>query len=188
MQQRVGVYEHRRYVEGKEAAALKNDFKAIRYLAAYRGIPLELFPKRLPIFEKPRKILRPPEDIHRLLHAKYALNWRNSYEHHLVIALLVIRFGFGIRAPSQFPWFYPYLGRHWCANARPIDSDRNHSKVADWLGDTSVTTLRPHYEHNAEIHKEICGGDWLERAFQPRGKWARTTDPRKNGSSPAKSP
>ncbi|MBI2078558.1 MAG: site-specific integrase, partial [Euryarchaeota archaeon] len=255
----------------KLGTALKNDFKAIGYLAKYRGIPREVFPKPPPILEKPKAVLPTPEQIHQLLHGRYVPDPEHSYEQHLIEALLRFDFGFGPRMPSEayalklqfldierhlliiqepkksnrqrrlvikpkwlccsptrgslanyvrhwrpkvdvggtdaffldpngepfkskdaltqwlngrvkdkFPWYYPYLGRHWCANARLIDSrDERGSmdfvKVAEWLGHTSVTTLRRYYEHDAEMHYELYGGNWIERAFHGRGKRQRTS-------------
>lgn len=63
----------------------------------------------------------------------------------------------------QFPWFYPYLGRHWCANARLIDSGHNYIQVADWLGHEDVNMLRREYEHNAKLHERLYGNNWMAR-------------------------
>jgi integrase len=70
----------------------------------------------------------------------------------------------------KFPWFHPYLGRHWSANARLIDWDFDYNRVADWHGHESVNMTRKHYEHNARLLKQEHGGDWLARAGRARRK------------------
>jgi integrase len=68
----------------------------------------------------------------------------------------------------QFPWFHPYLGRHWCANARLIDSGFNYIQVADWLGHEDVNMLRRAYEHNARIYERLYGTGWIDRIGRRR--------------------
>lgn len=63
----------------------------------------------------------------------------------------------------KFPWFHPYLGRHWCANARLVDWGFDYARVADWLGHETVDMTRREYEHNARIQQRIHGDDWLLR-------------------------
>jgi integrase len=80
----------------------------------------------------------------------------------------------------RFPWFYPYLGRHWCATARLIEWDFDYSRVADWHGHETVDMTRREYEHNARLQLRMHGGDWLARvARKPRsdkGRGHRQTD------------
>ena len=68
----------------------------------------------------------------------------------------------------KFPWFHPYLGRHWSCTARLIDWDFDYTRVADWHGHESVNMTRRAYEHNARILKRMHGGDWLARAGRSR--------------------
>lgn len=69
----------------------------------------------------------------------------------------------------KFPWFYSYLGRHWCANARLIDWGYDYPRVADRLGHETVDMTRREYEHNARLHERLYGKDWLLRiARRPR--------------------
>jgi integrase len=63
----------------------------------------------------------------------------------------------------RFPWFYSYLGRHWCANARLIEWGYDYARVADWLGHETVDMTRREYEHNARLHERLYGKDWLAR-------------------------
>lgn len=64
----------------------------------------------------------------------------------------------------KFPWFHPYLGRHWSCNARLIDSSYDYSAVAKWHGHESVDMTRQEYEHNARMLEAEFGGNWLIRA------------------------
>ena len=66
--------------------------------------------------------------------------------------------------------------RHFCANARFIDSGFKYEKVVDVLGH-EVETLRKSYVRDAEIYKELYGRNIVERVFQPR----RTKNRPKNG-------
>lgn len=63
----------------------------------------------------------------------------------------------------RFPWFHPYLGRHWCANARLIEWGFDYARVADWLGHETVDMTRREYEHNARLHQRLWGDEWLLR-------------------------
>lgn len=63
----------------------------------------------------------------------------------------------------RFPWFHPYLGRHWCANARLIEWGFDYARVADWLGHDKVDMTRREYEHGARILQRLHGDDWLNR-------------------------
>ncbi len=59
--------------------------------------------------------------------------------------------------------FHPYLGRHWCANARLIEWSHDYGRVADWLGHESVEMLRSEYEHDARILEKVHGRNWIAR-------------------------
>jgi integrase len=87
----------------------------------------------------------------------------------------------GDRVKPQFPWFYPYLGRHWCANARLIDSGFDYIRVADWLGHEDVNMLRREYEHNSRLHQRLYGNDWLARVAR-----RSTLDPTPREGRPAR--
>ena len=73
----------------------------------------------------------------------------------------------------RYPWFHPYLGRHWCANARLIEWGFDYSRVADWLGHETVDMTRREYEHNARLHQRLWGDQWLLRVAR-RPKIDRT--------------
>jgi len=68
----------------------------------------------------------------------------------------------------KFPWFHPYLGRHWSATARLIEWDFDYTRVADWLGHETVDMTRREYEHNARLQHRLHGDDWLARAGRRR--------------------
>jgi integrase len=70
----------------------------------------------------------------------------------------------------RFPWFNPYLGRHWCANARLVEWDHDYARVADWMGHESVNMTRRSYEHCARLHERLYGGDWLLRAVRKKAQ------------------
>lgn len=81
----------------------------------------------------------------------------------------------------KFPWFNPYLGRHWSCTARLIDWDFDYNRVADWHGHESVNMTRREYEHNTRLLKAEFGGEWIART-------GRKTNRRpKNGVSVSKS-
>lgn len=65
---------------------------------------------------------------------------------------------------AAFPWYGPYVARHWCATARLIDGGFDYEKVAWWLGH-APQELRDTYDRDARIAKELYGGNWLYRAF-----------------------
>lgn len=69
------------------------------------------------------------------------------------------------RVKKRFPWFYPYLGRTWTANARLIDWDFDYQRVAQWLGHDKADRLRKSYEQDARIHQRLYGEHWIYRAF-----------------------
>lgn len=93
---------HREEAEGKMPTALSDDYKAIKTLGRFRGVPLEVWPKPPTIQEKPRELDQTPEDIHALLHHDYGIkDAKNSYERHLIQYLLVFDFGFGPRMCSE---------------------------------------------------------------------------------------
>lgn len=73
----------------------------------------------------------------------------------------------------RFPWFHPYLGRHWCANARLIEWGFDYARVADWLGHETVDMTRREYEHNARLHQRLWSDEWLLRVAR-RPKIDRT--------------
>lgn len=87
----------------------------------------------------------------------------------------------GKRVKPRFPWFYLYLGRHWCANARLIDTGFDYIQVADWLGHESVNMLRREYEHNARLHQRLYGNNWIARVSR-RAK----TDPQPREGRPVR--
>lgn len=64
---------------------------------------------------------------------------------------------------KRFPWFHPYQGRHWCANARLIEWGFDATRVADWLGHEAVDMTRRAYDHNARLYARLYGTDWLAR-------------------------
>lgn len=68
------------------------------------------------------------------------------------------------KVKPHFPWFYPYLGRHWSTTARLIDWDGDYARVADWHGHEDVNMTRREYEHNTRILRREHGDDWLFRA------------------------
>jgi integrase len=68
----------------------------------------------------------------------------------------------------RFPWFHPYLGRHWSVNARLIDWGFDYARVADWHGHETVDMTRREYDHNARILARLHGRDWLSRAARIR--------------------
>lgn len=72
----------------------------------------------------------------------------------------------------RYSWLNPYLGRHWCANARLVEWGHDYNRVADWMGHESVNMTRRAYEHCARLHERLYGGKWLLRAArktpQPR--------------------
>lgn len=72
----------------------------------------------------------------------------------------------------RFPWFYPYLGRHWSVNARLIDQGFDYARVAAWHGHESVNMTKNSYEHSARLHESLHGGSWLARAFKKPKKTA----------------
>ncbi|MFA5861990.1 MAG: site-specific integrase [Candidatus Thermoplasmatota archaeon] len=72
----------------------------------------------------------------------------------------------------RFPWFYPYLGRHWSVNARLIDWGFDYARVAAWHGHESVNMTKNAYEHSARLHESLHGGNWLGRAFKKPKKSA----------------
>lgn len=74
----------------------------------------------------------------------------------------------------RFPWFHPYLGRHWCANARLIDQGFDYARVADWLGHERLDMTRREYEHGARIYERLYGRHWLDRIAR-RTKSAQKT-------------
>lgn len=92
---------HREHVEHATATAIVNDYKAIRALARFRGIPATVFPKPPVVVETARPELPSPEQVRQLMSTDYAANARNSYENHLVKYLLAFDFGFGPRFPSE---------------------------------------------------------------------------------------
>lgn len=92
---------YRESVEGKASTALVNDFKAVKLLGAFRGVPKEVWPRPPPIVAKEKAVLPRPEEVAQVLHATYAADPRHSYEQHLVRALLAFNLGFGPRFPSE---------------------------------------------------------------------------------------
>jgi hypothetical protein len=73
----------------------------------------------------------------------------------------------------RFPWFNPYVGRHWSVNARLIEWEWDYSRVADWHGHDSVSMTRKHYEHESRIYRRLHGDNWLWRAARKTKKQAR---------------
>lgn len=67
---------------------------------------------------------------------------------------------------DEYPWFYPYLGRHWSVNARLIEWDFDYVRVAQWHGHEDVNTTKNNYEQEARLHRNLYGDRWLIRAFQ----------------------
>lgn len=65
----------------------------------------------------------------------------------------------------RFPWFNPYLGRHWSVNARLIEWEFDYARVAAWHGHESVNMTKNAYEQSARLQEALHGGDWLARAF-----------------------
>ncbi len=246
--------KYRETVENKPATSLVNDYKAIRTLGDFLGIPREVWPTQPTPPETDERWLPTPEQVHELVHTEYTRRPNVSYENALIKALLLLDFGVGVRFPSEahalklrdfdpdrhvlvvtepkksgrrrtlllepdwlccskrlpslanylrwrkkldpegkqeaffltpdgkpfatkyamatflrrhviprFPWFYPYLGRHWCANARLIECGFDYSRVADWLGHESVNMTRREYDHNARLYERLNGKDWLSR-------------------------
>ncbi|MCA1812133.1 MAG: hypothetical protein LC623_09015 [Halobacteriales archaeon] len=68
----------------------------------------------------------------------------------------------------RFPWFHPYLGRHWSVNARLIDWGFDYTRVADWHGHETVDMTRREYDHNARMLARLHGKDWLNRVARAR--------------------
>lgn len=71
------------------------------------------------------------------------------------------------RVRPRFPWFYPYLGRHWSVNARLIEWDFDYARVATWHGHDSVNMTKNSYERSARVLQAVHGDEWLTRAFTP---------------------
>jgi integrase len=93
---------HREYAEGKGYGALKNDYKAIKALGKFRGVPPELWPKPPVHIKKAKELLPSPEQIRELIFSDHGIpNAKNSYEAHLLQYLLLFNFGFGVRFPSE---------------------------------------------------------------------------------------
>jgi integrase len=65
----------------------------------------------------------------------------------------------------SFPWFNPYLGRHWSVNARLIEWEFDYARVAAWHGHESVNMTKNAYEQSARLQEVRHGGDSLSRAF-----------------------
>lgn len=66
----------------------------------------------------------------------------------------------------RFPWFHPYLGRHWSVNARLIEWGFDYARVAQWHGHDDARQVLRHYERSARLHQALYGDRWLLRAFQ----------------------
>lgn len=111
-------YRHRRDVEGKSPAALSNDFKAIRLLGAFLGIPDNAWPTQPPVPRKAKKMLPSPEEVYDLLHDQYTPDARNSYENALIRYLLAVDFGLGLRYPNEA----------WSLRVQDVDLD-SHTVV-----------------------------------------------------------
>lgn len=80
------------------------------------------------------------------------------------------------RVRPRFPWFYPYLGRHWSVNARLIEWDFDYARVATWHGHDSVNMTKNSYERSARVLQAVHGDEWLKRAFKPNRPKPRHED------------
>lgn len=93
---------YRELVERVGAPGIRNDYKAIKTLGKYRGIPLTAWRRPPPIVRRPHADMPSPEMIRALLRSKFAPDPAHSYEHHLVQYILAWDFFFGPRFPSEF--------------------------------------------------------------------------------------
>lgn len=65
----------------------------------------------------------------------------------------------------RFPWYHPYVARHWSCNARLIDSGRDWNAVARFHGHENVKMTMNTYAPAVELHERKFGKNWLTRAF-----------------------
>lgn len=246
---------HRETVEEVPPTATINDYRSIRILGDFLGIPREVWPTMPTLPAHDELDLPSPDMVREIIHTDFLPNAKRNYENALIRYLLAFDFGFGIRFPSEpfamrlhdfdpdrhiltitepkksgrrrrvliepewlccskrhmslenwlrwrdklspetdalfpnpqgnqygskfslnqllyrrvvpnFPWFNPYLGRHWSVNARLIEWDMDYARVAQWHGHESVNRTKNSYEHSARLHRSLYGDDWLLRAFQ----------------------
>lgn len=169
---------HREIVEGKTGTAIANDFKAVKILAKYRGIPREVWPKPPPILEKANETLPSPEEIHALLHSSYAPDAKNSYTQHLIQYLLVLDFGFGPRMPSEahalrIQDFDP--DRHLITIREPKKSMRSRRLYVEpeWL---CCGTNRPSLVHYLKWREKVDVGGTDAFFLKPNGEPFPTKD------------
>lgn len=67
-----------------------------------------------------------------------------------------------------FPWYHPYLGRHWSVNARLVETHGDWNKVARWHGHENVKQTMTAYAPSYEVYARLYGKNWLARAFAQR--------------------
>ena len=77
------------------------------------------------------------------------------------------------RPGPRFPWYQPYISRHWSCNARLIATARERkgqvsydwNSVARWHGHESVKMTMNTYARSVEVNHKKYGENWLTRAF-----------------------
>lgn len=77
------------------------------------------------------------------------------------------------RPGPRFPWYQPYISRHWSCNARLIETayrvkgqwQYDWNAVARWHGHESVKMTMNTYARAVEVNHQKYGDNWLTRAF-----------------------
>lgn len=66
----------------------------------------------------------------------------------------------------RFPWFNPYMTRHWSVNARLVEWEFDYARVAQFHGHESVNMTKNRYEHSSRVFHRVHGQNWIDRAFR----------------------
>lgn len=69
-----------------------------------------------------------------------------------------------------FPWYHPYLGRHWSVNAQLVETGGDWNKVARWHGHENVKQTMSAYAPSFEVYARLYGKNWLARAFEKNAR------------------